>query len=165
MNSINKAFSFGKNKVFLSQKNSEFFYSSIISFLNFSAFITKRNKVLNKQLKLNEEKISEKKKEISQKNLEKEKMEKENLNLMNVLPLGYFENEAEIEELSSQIFDESTENIITNEDFAEFITENPLAHAKLVKIINKIMTQISIRNKEVKIFGNNNIFNAYEKRI
>ena len=69
LNSITKAFTFGKNKIILSQKNSEFFYSSIISFLNFSAFITKRHKVLNKKLKSNDEKISEKEKEQSQKNL------------------------------------------------------------------------------------------------
>ena len=164
LDSITNGFTFGKNKIILSQRNCEFFYSSIISFLNFSAFITKRNKNLKNKPKIKEEHITEKEKEQSQKNLEKEKMEKENLNLMNVLPMGYFENEIEYEneELSQQIFDDSNDTIINNEDLTEFISKNPLAHAKLVKIVNKIMAQISIRNPETKIFGNNNIFNAYE---
>ena len=146
LDSITNGFTFGKNKIILSQRNCEFFYSSIISFLNFSAFITKRNKNLKNKPKIKEEHITEKEKEQSQKNLEKEKMEKENLNLMNVLPMGYFENEIEYEneELSQQIFDDSNDTIINNEDLAEFISKNPLAHAKLVKIVNKIMAQISI---------------------
>ena len=169
LKSIENACSLGKNKIIIFQEHSESFYSSIISYLNFSAFVTKRQKVLAKRMKPSGAVDKNKKvlKEEDDKKLsEKEKMEKENLNLMNVFPFGCFENDIEAEETdfnnSIQIIDESTtENNLYYNDYSEFISKNPLIHAKLVKIINKIIAQISARNG-TKIYGNNNIFNAYD---
>ncbi len=87
-------------------------------------------------------------------------MEKENLNLMNVFPFGCFENEIISEDLEYSV--ESVENSLNYDDYLEYISNNSLIYAKLYKIINKIISQISIRNTDLRIFGANNIFNSYE---
>ena len=87
-------------------------------------------------------------------------VEKENLNLMNVFPFGCFENEIISEDLEYSV--ESVENSLNYDDYLEYISNNSLIYAKLYKIINKIISQISIRNPDLRIFGANNIFNSYE---
>ena len=158
-----------KNKILLSQENIPFFYSTVLSFLNFCAFVTKRYKNIKKKNKSNEQSLSqssEKDKKLkiesvkTTKSLEKEKMEKENLNLMNVFPFGCFENEIISEDLEYSV--ESVENSLNYDDYLEYISNNSLIYAKLYKIINKIISQISIRNPDLRIFGANNIFNSYE---
>ena len=166
LNSVKDSFLLGNNKILLFQKQSEYFYSSVMSFLTFCAFVTKKANIVGKKAKKKEQ-ISEKekmtKKEEDKIILEKEK---ENLNLMNVFPFAFPENDFEVEEAdvnnSFQVLDESTtENNVYSEDNNKFIITDPLVYSKLVKIINKIMAQLSIRN-EKKIFGNNNMFNAYD---
>ena len=169
LNSIKNAFLLGKNKIILNQNKPEYFYSSIISFLNFCSFITKNKKIFGE--KLNKEQINKKEKiikeEENKKLSEKEISEKENLNLMNnVFPFGCFDNDIETEETDFnnciQVFEESTtENNLDYNDYIKYISKNALVQTKLVKIINKIIAQIAIRNG-IKIFGNNNMFNAYD---
>ena len=51
LKSVKNANTLGKNKILLLQENSEYFYNSIISYLNFSAFITRSHKILAKKMK------------------------------------------------------------------------------------------------------------------
>ena len=51
LDSIKNGYKLSNNKVLICQKNAVFFYSSLISFLNFSSFVTKRHKILNKNKK------------------------------------------------------------------------------------------------------------------
>ena len=167
LNSIKNAFSLGDSKVIILQPNSKYFYTSIISFLNFSAFVTKRKKFFKKKFNSEDKdlNIKQEKEKSAMKSDSKEKIEKDNFNIKNIFPFAFdndTENEIESEEVSPQLLEESTENILSTEDYNEFIVRNPLIHAKLVKIVNKIMAQISIRNPDTKLFGNNNIYNSYE---
>ena len=161
LTSIEKGEKFGNNKIIIKQYNTLFFYSSLISYLNFVSFVTKRNEVLNQNKKVE----SDNKKKIenikSFKSLEKESKEKENLNIMNVFPFGYFGDESEDND-DMQSLNDSIENSINYDEYIEFVLKDPLIQAKLLKIINKIIVQLSAKNEKLKIFGNNNIFNAYD---
>ena len=171
LKSVKNANTLGKNKILLLQENSEYFYNSIISYLNFSAFITRSHKILAKKMKQSD-KEKDKNLNLDKDNsynsiedepLDQAKIEKENLNFMNLFPFAYSENDIENEENPLQIFEESSDNNSLNyNDYIEFISKNPLVHTKLVKIINKIIAQLSIREPDIKILGNNNMFNAYE---
>ena len=137
---MNKGEKLGDNKIIIFQSNPLFFYSSMISFLNFVSFVTKRYKTIN----LNQNKKPDEEKKINIQNvkslnsLEKENKEKENLNIMNVFPFGCFGEESE-ENDDVQSLDDSLENSINYEEYSEFIIKDPLIHAKLLKIINKIL--------------------------
>ena len=151
----------GNNKIIIKQYNALFFYSSLIHYLNFVSFVTKRNEKLNQ----NKKPESENKKKLetikSLKSLEKESIEKENLKLMNVFPFGCFGEEWEDNE-EIQSINDSMENSINYEEYIEFVLKDPLIHAKLLKIINKMIVQLSAKNEKIKIFGNNNMFNSYD---
>jgi hypothetical protein len=159
LDSIKNGYKLSNNRVLICQKNAVFFYSSLISFLNFVSFVTKRHKILNKNKKEEKEEKIENVKSI--KSLEKESKEKENLNIMNVFPFGYFGDESEDND-DIQSLDDSLEKSISYEEYIEFVIKDPLIHAKLLKIVNKIIVQISTRNDNIRIFGNNNMFNAYD---
>jgi len=161
LNSIEKGEKIGNNKILIYQLNSKFFYNSLISFLNFVSFVTKRHKVLNQNKAPDSDKSKEKIENVKSLNsLEKESKEKENLNIMSVFPFGCFGDE--FEDNDDQSLNNSMENSINYEDYVEFIVKDPLIHAKLVKIINKILVQLSTKNENLKLFGNNNMFNSYE---
>ena len=159
--SIKNGEKIGNNKIIIKQYNTLFFYSSLISYLNFVSFVTKRNEVLNQNKKADSN--NKKKLEIvkSLKSLEKESKEKENLNIMSVFPFGCFEDESEGSE-DIQSLNDSVENSINYEEYIEFVLKDPLIHAKLLKIINKIIVQLSAKTDKFKIFGNNNMFNSYD---
>ena len=163
LDAVNKGEKLGDNKIIIFQSNPLFFYSSMISFLNFVSFVTKRYKTIN----LNQNKKPDEEKKINIQNvkslnsLEKENKEKENLNIMNVFPFGCFGEESE-ENDDVQSLDDSLENSINYEEYSEFIIKDPLIHAKLLKIINKIIVQLSTKDENLRIFGNNNMFNSYE---
>ena len=160
LDSIKNGYKLSNNRILICQKNAVFFYSSLISFLNFSSFVTKRHKILNKNKKEEKEEKIENVKSI--KSLEKESKEKENLNIMNVFPFGYFGDESEENDDDIQSLDESLEKSIVYQEYIEFVIKDPLIHAKLLKIINKIIVQISTRNDNIRLFGNNNMLNAYD---
>ena len=81
---------------------------------------------------------------------------------MNVFPFGYFGDESEENDDDIQSLDESLEKSIVYQEYIEFVIKDPLIHAKLLKIINKIIVQISTRNDNIRLFGNNNMLNAYD---
>ena len=159
LDSIQKGEKIGNNKILLIQSNVIFFYSSLIGYLNFVSFVTKRYKILNQTKKAD----SDLKKSIenvkSQKSIEKESKEKENLNIMNVFPFGCFGDESEEDDIQS--LNDSIEKAINYEEYIEFVFKDPLIHAKLLKIINKIIVQLSTKS-DIKIFGNNNMLNSYQ---
>ena len=161
LDAVNKGAKLGNNKIIIFQTNPLFFYSSLISFLNFVSFVSRRNRTINQNKKANEEKKLNLQNVKSLKSIEKENKEKENLNIMNVFPFGCFGEESE-ENDDIQSLDDSIENTIDYEEYKEFIIKDPLIHAKLLKIINKIIVQLSTRNENLRIFGNNNMFNSYE---
>ena len=161
LNSIEKGEKIGNNKILIYQLNTKFFYNSLISFLNFVSFVTKRNKVLNQNKASDSDTSKEKIENVKSLNsLEKESNEKENLNIMSVFPFGCFGDE--YEDNDDQSLNSSMENSINYEDYVEFVIKDPLIHAKLLKIINKILVQLSTKNENLKLFGNNNMFNSYE---
>ena len=161
LNSVKLGEKLGKNKILLYQYNALFFYSSLISYLNFISFITKRHKVLNQNKKQDLKLDIENVKSLS--SLEKEKKEKENLNLMEVFPFGVFGDDLEDNENDDvQSLNDSLEKSLNYEEYSEFLLKDPLIHARLLKIVNKIIVQLSLRYQNMKIFGNNNIFNSYQ---
>ena len=149
----------GNNKILLYQNNVLFFYNSLISYLNFVSFVTKRHKVLNQKKKPDTKLEIQNVKSLT--SLEKESKEKENLNLLNIFPFGVFGDEIE-ENDDLQSLNDSIEKSIDYEEYSEFVIKDPLVHAKLLKIVNKIIVQLSVRYENMKIFGNNNIFNSYQ---
>ena len=164
LKSIQSGQKLGKNKIILLQSNVLFFYSSLMSYLNFVSFITKRNKTINQNKKSDNKDLNLNKKienVKSLKSMEKESKEQENLNIMNVFPFGCFGDESEDNEDLENLND-SIEKSINYDEYVEFVIKDPLIHAKLLKIINKILVQLSAKNKNMKIFGNNNMFNSYE---
>ena len=160
--SIKNGFKINNNKILINQANTLFFYNSLISYLNFVSFITKRYKIINQNKKTDTEKKEKIENVKTKKSLEKESTVKENLNIMNVFPFGCFGDESDENDEDILSIDDSLENSINYDEYIQYIIKDPLIHAKLLKIVNKIIVQISTKNENLKIFGNNNIFNAYE---
>ena len=142
-------------------------FSLIAEYLNTMALITKHQKILelsNKQnnlLEKNKNKNNNNKPTLKNKIKEKEKKELKNFKEINdVLP---FANENENDNDNDNISNDSDINF-TYEEYSDYIITDTLKFTKIQKIVNEIISQISIRYNESyyrKIFSEGNLFNSF----
>ena len=163
--SLKTAEKIGSSKILLKQKKSVDFYKNVLDYLNFIAFITKNStNIENKINNLSKEKNSKEEKTVINKNKDVPTTESEAIkNLFDELPFGECEDNSDNHfDKDTQSINSYTSNLLSKDDYKNFIVVDPYIYTKIVNIINKIIIQISIKNPDCKIFVNNNMFNAYE---
>ena len=141
-------------------------FSLIAEYLNTVALITKHQKILelsNKQNVLLEKNKNKNNNKPTLKNKMKEKEKKELKNFKEINDVLPFANENENDIDNDNISNDSDINF-TYDEYSDYIITDTLKFTKIQKIVNEIISQISIRYNENyynKIFSEGNLFNSF----